>query len=58
MEKLFFSREVDLRSMMKFRDPKQTLLATVEKFGRDRPVSRYVLLSHVGGIATLHRVHL
>ena len=41
-EKFFFSREVDLRSMIKFRDPKQTLLATVEKFGRERPVSRYV----------------
>lgn len=41
-EKFFFSRDVDLRGMMKFRDPKQTLLATVAKFGRERPVSRYV----------------
>lgn len=44
VEKFFLSREVDLRSMIKFRDPKQTLLATVEKFGRERPVSRYVSL--------------
>ena len=43
VEKFFLSREVDLRSMIKFRDPKQTLLATVEKYGRERPVSRYVL---------------
>ncbi len=33
--------------MVKFRDPKQTLLATVEKFGRERPVSRYVSLYNV-----------
>ncbi|KAI0693201.1 60S ribosomal protein L3 [Cerioporus squamosus] len=46
VEKFFFSREVDLRSMVKFRDPKQTLLATVEKFGRERPVSR--LLKETG----------
>ena len=43
-EQFFFSREVDLRGMMKFRDPKQTLLATVQKFGRERPISRYVTL--------------
>lgn len=41
-EKFFFSRDVDLRGMMKFRDPKQTLLVTVAKFGRERPVSRCV----------------
>ncbi|KAI1796636.1 60S ribosomal protein L3 [Ganoderma leucocontextum] len=45
-EKFFFSRVVDLRGMMKFRDPKQTLLATVAKFGRERPVSR--LLKETG----------
>ncbi|OCH93650.1 ribonuclease III [Obba rivulosa] len=38
--KFFFSREVDLRSMIKFRDPKQALIETVSKFGRERPVSR------------------
>ncbi|EJF64243.1 60S ribosomal protein L3 [Dichomitus squalens LYAD-421 SS1] len=49
VEKFFFSREVDLRSMMKFRDPKQTLLATVQKFGRERPISR--LLKETGRLS-------
>lgn len=40
VEKFFFSREVDLRGMIKFRDPKQTLLETVAKYGRERPISR------------------
>ncbi|GBE86581.1 60S ribosomal protein L3 [Sparassis latifolia] len=44
--KFFLSREVDLRSMIKFRDPKQALLETVAKFGRERPVSR--LLKETG----------
>ncbi|KAI8996566.1 60S ribosomal protein L3 [Trametes punicea] len=46
VEKLFFSRDVDLRGMIKFRDPKQTLLETVAKFGRERPISR--LLKETG----------
>ena len=58
VEKFFFSREVDLRSMMKFRDPKQTLLATVQKFGRERPVSRYVSLSTGAPLLALPRVVL
>ncbi|KAI0641957.1 ribonuclease III domain-containing protein [Trametes meyenii] len=57
-EKFFFSREVDLRGMIKFRDPKQTLLETVAKFGRERPISRYVAVSkcstHKLGKAGLH----
>jgi large subunit ribosomal protein L44 len=36
----FLSRDVDLRSMIKFRDPKKALTETVKKFGRERPVSR------------------
>jgi len=36
----FLSREVDLRTMLKFRDPKVNLAETVAKFGRERPVSR------------------
>ncbi|KAI0352311.1 ribonuclease III [Trametes cingulata] len=46
VERFFFSREVDLRGMIKFRDPKQTLLETVAKFGRERPISR--LLKETG----------
>src|SRR6266404_7152557 len=38
----FLSREVDLRKMLKFRDPKVALTETVAKFGREKPVSRYV----------------
>lgn len=42
----FFSREVDLRSMLKFYDPKKALQDTIFKFGRERPVSR--MLSETG----------
>lgn len=37
----FLSREIDLRAMMKFSNPKKALALTVEKFGREKPVSRY-----------------
>ena len=36
----FLSREVDLRKMLKFRDPKVALAETVAKFGREKPISR------------------
>lgn len=36
----FLSRLVDLRSFIKFRDPKLALSFTVEQFGRERPISR------------------
>jgi large subunit ribosomal protein L44 len=36
----FLSREVDLRKMLKFRDPKVALTETVAKFGCEMPVSR------------------
>lgn len=39
----FLSRQVDLQGMIKFVDPKDSLLEMVRKFGRERPVSRYVL---------------
>ncbi|EIW79246.1 ribonuclease III [Coniophora puteana RWD-64-598 SS2] len=42
----FLSREVDLRAMIKFRNPKRALLETVDKFGRERPKSR--LLKETG----------
>jgi large subunit ribosomal protein L44 len=38
----FLSREVDLRKMLKFRDPKVALTETVAKFGREKPISRCV----------------
>jgi large subunit ribosomal protein L44 len=34
------SREIDLRGMIKFLDPKKALLEMVDKFGRERPKSR------------------
>ena len=37
----FLSREIDLRAMIKFSNPKKTLALTVEKFGREKPISRY-----------------
>jgi large subunit ribosomal protein L44 len=37
----FLGRNVDLRTMIKFRDPKLALSFTVEKFKRERPISRY-----------------
>jgi len=42
----FLSRDIDLRAMMKFANPKKALALTVEKFGRERPVSR--LLKETG----------
>lgn len=36
----FLNRQVDLRTMLKFRDPKRALMETVAKFGRERPKSR------------------
>jgi large subunit ribosomal protein L44 len=36
----FMSRQVDLRPMLKFTDPKKALQDTVYKYGRPRPVSR------------------
>ncbi|KAI0051036.1 60S ribosomal protein L3 [Auriscalpium vulgare] len=45
-QNFFLSREVDLRPMLKFRDPKLNLTETVAKFGRERPVSR--LLNETG----------
>lgn len=39
-QRFFFSRELDLRNMIKFRDPKVALVKTVAKFGREKPVSR------------------
>ncbi|KAH9987122.1 60S ribosomal protein L3 [Russula compacta] len=42
----FLSREVDLRKMLKFRDPKVALAETVAKFGREKPISR--LLKETG----------
>ncbi|PCH44223.1 60S ribosomal protein L3 [Wolfiporia cocos MD-104 SS10] len=44
--KFFLSRDIDLRSMIKFRDPKRALSETVAKYGRERPVSR--LLKETG----------
>jgi len=42
----FLSRDVDLRAMIKLANPKKALALTVEKFGRERPVSRYHPLPH------------
>ena len=42
VHKFFLSRDIDLRNMIKIRDPKVTLQETVQKFGRERPVSRSV----------------
>ncbi|KZT10070.1 60S ribosomal protein L3 [Laetiporus sulphureus 93-53] len=46
VETFFLSRDVDLRSMIKFSDPKLALVETVAKFGRERPISR--LLKETG----------
>jgi hypothetical protein len=40
VQSFFLSRQVDLRSMIKFRDPKRALIETVAKFGHERPKSR------------------
>lgn len=37
----FLSRDIDLRAMIKLANPKKALALTVEKFGREKPVSRY-----------------
>ncbi|KXN86632.1 54S ribosomal protein L3, mitochondrial [Leucoagaricus sp. SymC.cos] len=42
----FLSRQIDLQSMIKFVDPKKALLEMVQKFGREKPVSR--LLKETG----------
>jgi len=36
----FLSRDVDLRAMIKLDNPKKALALTVDKFGREKPVSR------------------
>ena len=36
----FLSRDVNLRAMIKLANPKKALALTVEKFGREKPVSR------------------
>ncbi|KAH7909070.1 ribonuclease III domain-containing protein [Hygrophoropsis aurantiaca] len=46
VQSFFLSREIDLRNMIKFRDPKRALTETVAKFNRDRPKSR--LLKETG----------
>ena len=43
VQAFFLSRETDLRSMIKFANPKKVLLETVWKFKRERPKSRCVL---------------
>ncbi|KAF8582796.1 60S ribosomal protein L3, partial [Ramaria rubella] len=45
----FLSRTVDVRALIRFRDPKVALIDTVEKFGRERPVSR--LLKETGRLS-------
>lgn len=46
---LFLNRTVDIKSLIRFRDPKLTLVETVAKFKRERPVSRYVIkVRHLG----------
>ncbi|KAG9051439.1 hypothetical protein FS837_006615 [Tulasnella sp. UAMH 9824] len=46
VHKYFLSREVDLRPLIKFRNPTQALQETVKAFGREKPVSR--LLKETG----------
>lgn len=45
----FLHRELDLRPLIKFRDPKMALARTVSKFQRDRPISR--LLKETGRLS-------
>lgn len=40
VQSYFLTREIDLRGMIKFRDPKAALLEMVAKFGAERPKSR------------------
>jgi large subunit ribosomal protein L44 len=44
-EAYFLSRQVDLRPLIKFTDPKKALLEMVNKFGRETPKSRCVVFS-------------
>ena len=37
----FLSRQIDMKSMLKFRNPKTTLIELTKKFGRELPKSRY-----------------
>lgn len=46
----FLSREIDLRGMIKFRDPKTALLEMVQKFNRKPPKSRSVPVSKLSVI--------
>ncbi|KAF5351573.1 hypothetical protein D9758_007222 [Tetrapyrgos nigripes] len=46
VQSYFLSREVDIRSMIKFTDPKKALVEMVEKFQREKPKSR--LLKETG----------
>ena len=39
----FLSRQVDIRSMLKFVEPKRALLEMVKKYNREPPKSRYLL---------------
>jgi len=43
----FLSRDIDLRAMIKLANPKKALALTVEKFGREKPVSRSQFLQRV-----------
>ncbi|KAF8507971.1 60S ribosomal protein L3 [Hysterangium stoloniferum] len=45
----FLSRTVDIRALIRFRDPKVALVDTVAKFGRERPISR--LLRETGRLS-------
>ncbi|KAL5537041.1 MRPL3 [Sanghuangporus sanghuang] len=45
----FLHRELDLRPLIKFRDPKMALARTVSKFQRERPLSR--LLKETGRLS-------
>ncbi|KAK0202952.1 ribonuclease III domain-containing protein [Desarmillaria ectypa] len=53
VQSYFLTREIDLRNMIKFRDPKAALLEMVAKFGAERPKSRlaivvFILLRETG----------
>lgn len=41
----FLSRQVDVRAMLKFFNPKKSLLEMVQKYGRELPKSRCVPLA-------------
>ena len=42
----FLSRQVDIRSMLKFVEPKRALLEMVRKYNRESPKSRYAFWLH------------